>query len=115
MFAIFTRLTQHEAIPMTERVRTRIRHLPHPVGVIPIAVIAALAVLGNEPDGSLPAGPPETAVAPTSPRHRGPDSRPGRVQRARAGRSSGIRALPRSLRQELRRAGRAAGDIAGKF
>jgi hypothetical protein len=45
MFAIFTRLTQHEAISMTERVRTRIRHLPHPVGVIPIAVIAALAVL----------------------------------------------------------------------
>jgi hypothetical protein len=45
MFAIFTRLTRHEAMPVTERVRTRLKRLPHPAIVIPITLIAVLSIL----------------------------------------------------------------------
>lgn len=45
MFAIFTRLTWHEAMPMTERVRSGLRRLPHAAVVIPIALMVVLSVL----------------------------------------------------------------------
>lgn len=45
MFSIFTRLTQQEAMPGTERVRTSLRRPPRRATVIPIALIAVLAVL----------------------------------------------------------------------
>jgi hypothetical protein len=45
MFAIFTRLTRHEAMPMTERVRTRLKRLLRPAMVIPITLIAVLSIL----------------------------------------------------------------------
>jgi hypothetical protein len=45
MFAIFTRLTRHEAMPMTERVRTRLWQVRHAAAVISIALVAVLSVL----------------------------------------------------------------------
>lgn len=42
MFAIFTRLTWHEAMPMTERARTGLSWLRHAAAVISIAVLSVL-------------------------------------------------------------------------
>ncbi len=64
MFAIFTRLTRHEAMPMTEQARTRLWQFRPRAAVLSIALIAVLSALvliplgpGRSRCGASPAAP----------------------------------------------------------
>jgi hypothetical protein len=85
LFAVFTRLTRHEAMPGTEQVKAPLRQLLQPVVVIPVTLITLAFVLllsvlipGGRVCGSASAAAGHSDTAPATAHCRsGPAVSPG--------------------------------------